>query len=209
MTQRHATRRSNSLIDRTRQAASASLLVRSVLIGTIAIGVTIGGVLAGALVVAPVVARVTQPSAMNEAMRLTSGIGTTMVWAARSMASRSMELASGTLATLPAPVIRFALPGLVVLAVAGVLATLLVRRQRPARSLGATLSADTPISRLTPRTGSRVITNRQQTPRAVEALAASGATTSDIAWKTGLPIDAVRLLLAISAGTRQLQPPAA
>lgn len=36
-----------------------------------------------------------------------------------------------------------------------------------------------------------------KTPRAVEALAAAGAAPAEIAWKTGLPLDAVSMLLEI------------
>jgi hypothetical protein len=37
-----------------------------------------------------------------------------------------------------------------------------------------------------------------KTPRAVQALAAAGAAPTEIAWKTGLPVDAVAMLLQIS-----------
>ena len=37
-----------------------------------------------------------------------------------------------------------------------------------------------------------------RTPRAVAALAAAGANPTEIAWKTGLPVDAVSMLLEIS-----------
>lgn len=37
-----------------------------------------------------------------------------------------------------------------------------------------------------------------KTPRAVQALAASGAAPTEIAWKTGLPVDAVSMLLEIT-----------
>ncbi|MCO4099423.1 MAG: hypothetical protein HEQ38_08495 [Gemmatimonas sp.] len=36
-----------------------------------------------------------------------------------------------------------------------------------------------------------------KTPRAVQALAAAGAAPAEIAWKTGLPLDAVSMLLEI------------
>lgn len=36
-----------------------------------------------------------------------------------------------------------------------------------------------------------------RTPRAVQALAAAGASATEIAWKTGLPLDAVCMLLQI------------
>ncbi|MFN8979567.1 MAG: hypothetical protein ACK5ZZ_13435 [Gemmatimonadaceae bacterium] len=36
-----------------------------------------------------------------------------------------------------------------------------------------------------------------RTPRAVQALAAAGAEPTEIAWKTGLPVDAVSMLLEL------------
>ena len=48
-----------------------------------------------------------------------------------------------------------------------------------------------------------------RTPRAVQALAAAGTAPSEISWRTGLPLDAVALLLAMSTTARQLQPPTA
>ena len=48
-----------------------------------------------------------------------------------------------------------------------------------------------------------------RTPRAVQALAQQGARPTEIAWRTGLPVDAVSLLLAMSTASRQLQPPTA
>lgn len=48
-----------------------------------------------------------------------------------------------------------------------------------------------------------------RTPRAVQALADAGKAPTEIAWRTGLPVDAVALLLAISTASRQLQPPTA
>lgn len=38
-----------------------------------------------------------------------------------------------------------------------------------------------------------------RTPRAVQALAAAGAAPTEIAWKTGLPLDAVSMLLEIGS----------
>lgn len=39
-----------------------------------------------------------------------------------------------------------------------------------------------------------------KTPKAVQALAAAGTTPTEIAWKTGLPLDAVSMLLEINGG---------
>jgi hypothetical protein len=48
-----------------------------------------------------------------------------------------------------------------------------------------------------------------RTPKHVHALAAAGTTLTEIARRTRLPVDAVSLLLSISAAPRQLQPPTA
>jgi hypothetical protein len=48
-----------------------------------------------------------------------------------------------------------------------------------------------------------------RTPKHVQALAAAGTTLTEIARRTRLPVDAVSLLLSISAAPRQLQPPTA
>jgi hypothetical protein len=142
------------------------------------------------------------------------------------MAVKSADLVASTMATLPQPMTRYVLAALGVLAIVAAIAPRLFARRTPIRSLtpaesleagelsgaraafGSTSSA-TFSMKLAPRNSPRVGGKRNQTPRAVEALAASGASASDIAWKTGLPIDAVRLLLSISTGARQLQPPAA
>jgi hypothetical protein len=50
----------------------------------------------------------------------------------------------------------------------------------------------------------------ERTPRAVMALAESGAAPQEIARRTGMPLDAVALCLSMSTmGVRQLQPPTA
>lgn len=71
------------------------------------------------------------------------------------------------------------------------LATFRKRRSRRATLRGANrpATAAAPTIKLTGR-GSK-------TPRAVQALAAAGAAPTEIAWKTGLPLDAVSMLLEI------------
>lgn len=63
--------------------------------------------------------------------------------------------------------------------------TLRQRRQRNARAAAM------------PALGARG-SRTSKTPRAVQALAAAGAQPAEIAWKTGLPVDAVAMLLEIS-----------
>jgi len=92
------------------------------------------------------------------------------------------------------------------LMVGGLLATVAVlalgirmlRRRGPGR---AGRGAATPT--MTQR-GGRV----SKTPRHVQALAAAGDAPAEIAWKTGLPVDAVAMLLNLS-GARQVPPPLA
>lgn len=77
---------------------------------------------------------------------------------------------------------------------AAVLAARLVLRglrNRPTKTTRQARQAPTPTITLRGGKSSR-------TPRAVAALAAAGANPTEIAWKTGLPVDAVSMLLEIS-----------
>ena len=65
------------------------------------------------------------------------------------------------------------------------------RRARPTRSTRKARQAPAPAIVLRG-------TKAARTPRAVAALAAAGAAPIEIAWKTGLPVDAVSMLLEIS-----------
>lgn len=71
------------------------------------------------------------------------------------------------------------------------LATLRKGRSRRATLGGASRAgtATSPTIKLPSRSS--------KTPRAVQALAAAGAAPAEIAWKTGLPLDAVSMLLEI------------
>jgi hypothetical protein len=55
-------------------------------------------------------------------------------------------------------------------------------------------------ARTTPAAAAAIRLNGKtsRTPRAVQALAAAGAAPTEIAWKTGLPVDAVSMLLELS-----------
>ncbi len=75
-----------------------------------------------------------------------------------------------------------------------VLAARLVIRGLRTRPTKTTRQArQTPAPTITLRGG-----KSSRTPRAVAALAAAGADPTEIAWKTGLPVDAVSMLLEIS-----------
>jgi len=65
------------------------------------------------------------------------------------------------------------------------------RRARSTRSALATrpVTGSMPAVKMTGRAA--------RTPRAVQALAAAGAEPTEIAWKTGLPVDAVAMLLEL------------
>ena len=185
-----------------RSAAASSVVVRALLIAALAISVTFGGVVAGALVVAPIVSRVTQ-----------AAIPHFDVSQARALLADTRARAQAIVVALPEPVSRYAVPVLALVSIAGGLVALFARRSHrpspPTLEVSDSLLTTRSSARLTPRSSSRVHSNRSKTPRAVEALAASGASTTDIAWRTGLPIDAVRLLLALSSVSRQLHPPTA
>ena len=64
-------------------------------------------------------------------------------------------------------------------------------RNRPTRTTRQ--ARQTPAPTITLRGG-----KSSRPPRAVAALAAAGANPTEIAWKTGLPVDAVSMLLEIS-----------
>ena len=64
-------------------------------------------------------------------------------------------------------------------------------RNRPTKTTRQARQAPAPTITLRGGKSSR-------TPRAVAALAAAGAAPTEIAWKTGLPVDAVSMLLEIS-----------
>lgn len=188
--------------------SSDSMIVRGLLVGVLAIGVTVGGVMAGALVVAPVVAKATSPQATTQ---FDQTIATAMS-TSRAMLSVARERVMSAAIELPAPAKQYGLPAVAMISIVAALSVLMMRRRTPARSLAPSGFSEIPASgkaRLTPHGSSRPVGKNQRTPRAVEALAASGASTSDIARRTGLPIDAIQLLLAISTGARQLQPPTA
>ena len=191
-----------SVVASVRSAAAASVVVRVLLVTVLAISVTTGGVLAGALVVAPIVSRAAQAT-----------IPHVDVSQARGLLADTRSRVRAIVVELPEPVSRFAVPVLALISIASGLVALFARRsQRPTPPMfevSDSLLTARSSTRLTPRSSSRVHGNRSKTPRAVEALAASGASTTDIAWRTGLPIDAVRLLLALSTVSRQLHPPAA
>jgi hypothetical protein len=78
---------------------------------------------------------------------------------------------------------------------AGIAALMLAARhvihRRPARATRHARQAPAPTIILRGAKAAR-------TPRAVAALAAAGAAPIEIAWKTGLPVDAVSMLLEIS-----------
>ena len=77
---------------------------------------------------------------------------------------------------------------------AAVLATRYAIRHLRARPTRTTRQArQAPAPTITLRGG-----KASRTPRAVAALAAAGAAPTEIAWKTGLPVDAVSMLLEIS-----------
>lgn len=191
-----------AVISPVRTAAASSLLVRALLVSALAIVVTVGGVFAGALIVAPVVSRAAHAELPHFDVAKTAQLLTETRMRARSI-----------VANLPEPLARYAVPVLALISISGGLVALFARRYSratpPMLEVSDSLMVGRNASHLTPRSSPRIHGKHAKTPRAVEALAASGASTTDIAWRTGLPIDAVRLLLSLSNVTRQLHPPTA
>ncbi len=132
------------------------------------------------------------------------------------------------------PARALVVPGMLLVVAAGAAATLVVLRRRDAElmaaptravgggTMGVTLgvtarAAAYPAPKLvkatgtTPsRTASRSASKQgNRRVKAISTLAAAGSSTPDIAKQTGLSIDAVQLMLSITADDRQLQPPAA
>ena len=181
-----------ALTDHVRRAAAASALLRGLLLVMLGAGVTTGGVLAGALVVAPVVAQLSRSGANTQVVLAPSIAAPSLQSSVKATLASARAARASLIASLPTQFTRYAPPILALVSIGGALTAVLTRRDlQPIRAPG------------------RIAPNRHRTPRAVEALAATGASTADIAWRTGLPIDAVQLLLAISSAPRQLQPPTA
>lgn len=205
---------SPSMMDRVRRATNASPVLRGVLWSALAVGVTVGGVLAGALVVAPVVSKASQPEVASKWSQTASVLWSSAVGFAREAGqialTSSRELSHAVASRSPESVGPWIFPGLVLLSVAAGLSLLVARRRASHRTATLSLVPVAASKSAKPRAAARGPNARDaRTPKAVEALAAAGASSSDIARRTGLPIDAVQLLLSISSGSRQVHPPTA
>ena len=184
----------------------------------LAIGVTVGGVAICAMVVAPVVAPIMQP---KQVAIVTPNAGV----AAAPLVSSSVNiarLAQDFVRALPSVAlpnidrVRYVdrIPKIVWLLVAGAAALVVLpligwqlRRRAtavPPTSIHLAMMATAALP------AKLVVGKTSRTPRAVLALAEAGTAPADIARRTGLPLDAVALCLAMSPiGARQLRPPTA
>lgn len=201
-----ASKMSTRIMARARAAYANSLIVRSLMLGAVGIGVTVAGIAAGALIVAPVVATATRIEAPSPIPAAGGSTVATFRTAAASVWARLDAGTANVLARLPEPVARYALPTVAVASITGALLALFL----PSRDAGRQPTPRTAML-LTPARGSAPlgvgrVSAKKRTPSAVEALAASGASAPDIARRTGLPLDAVQLLLTISTGPRQFHP---
>lgn len=171
----------------------SSSLRQGAFLCALAVGVTIGGAAVGSL---DSLATLGSPDALH-------------------------DLADGW-RTLPASMKRLTLPVLFgVVSLVGFVATgISLYRRRPDIKLPSipTLLAETSSSPraakwTTPRStralGRAPGRSASKTPKAVQALADSGTEPTEIAWRTGLSLDAVAMLLSIGSTHRQLQPPTA
>ena len=132
------------------------------------------------------------------------------------------------------PARTLVVPGMLLIVAAGAAATLVVLRRREAELVaaptraagGGTMGVTTGVTARTAaypapklvkasattssRSASRSAAKQgNRRVKAISTMAAAGSSTPDIAKQTGLSIDAVQLMLSITADDRQLQPPAA
>ena len=205
----------------------------------LAIGVPVGGVVIGAMVIAPAVSRVkplvrqmTAPKSVEKASSSAKPV-VAVVAPFKPMASAlelqaivdSAETLARQVAAKPAGVAGMRATGLALLnkatvetsrvptaawiaidisALAMIAGMVLLRRRRqaaPSAALAGGVLAAAPRS---------AASRTSRTPKAVVALAESGASATDIARRTRMPLDAVSMCLSMgSMGGRQLQPPTA
>lgn len=172
-------------------------LKQAAFIVALGVGVTVGGVAAGALVLQPAVAQATQPSVGGGVERAM----TASAAAVHEMTTASRAALTNSVSALPQPYRRLALPMLFgAIAVTGFVVTGLSYYRRHAANRAPTSSNRS-------KAGTKL--NGSRTPKTVQALADSGAEPSEIAWRTGLSLDAVAMLLSIGPTGRQLRPPTA
>ncbi len=180
----------------------------------LASGVTVASVAAGALLIAPAVSKVADTDDGNSSFRAPA-------LSIPNLAMPSLSIRELSLPTIPALTLttltsartqrfvsRFGIPLVVTLVAVLALGRVPSVRQRFART-GRTRAVAYPMMATSARARMRTPARPDRTPRAVEALAASGTAPSEISWRTGLPVDAVAMLLALSTAQRQLQPPSA
>jgi hypothetical protein len=154
---------------------------RLVVVTGLVLAVTVGGVMAGALLVSPLAASKPWVIPTVAGIAIVAVMAMLMVW--------MQPVTSG-------PAVRIASP------------------PSPSRAALSQVSQAKSHSQAMPslsfgRAGFSLGGKADRTPKAVHALAAAGTTLTEIARRTGLPVDAVTLVLAISAASRQLQPPTA
>ncbi len=172
-------------------------LRQAAFIVALGVGVTVGGVAAGALILAPAVAQATQPSAGGGLDRVMTASAT----AVHELTNATRAALTTSVRAMPPRYRRLALPVFFgAIALVGFVGTGISYLRRHSSS-GAAAG--------TSRQKSTTKLNGSRTPKAVQALADSGAEPSEIAWRTGLSLDAVAMLLCIGPTGRQLRPPTA
>lgn len=151
------------------------------------VAITVGGVALGAMVIAPVVSRARPMIArFSEKGSSTSSIASTG-HAISKIYDRGLELAGGVPSQgwLTAAIVAIAIPGV-----------MMVIRRRANRTPVAS-----PTLALIETSAKAVGGKNSRTPRAVVALAESGATPADIARRTRMPLDAVEMCLSMRTAT--------
>ncbi len=162
----------------------------------LALGVTVGGVALGAMVVAPAVAH-----AKPVLQRIAGKNAPAAIAGARANLTRVVSPALRFVAKVPKA--RWIYIDLTAIVLVGGLVSLRRRTSAPATK--------DPIVQLVAAVSAKAISGKSsRTPRAVVALAESGASPADIARRTRMPLDAVAMCLSMgSLEARQLRPPTA
>lgn len=164
--------------------ASMKSLLRVIGMLVAMVGVTGGGMMAGALFTSPIATRLPWLRPAIIAAAVVAAAVTLVLWLKPATAA-----GSATVASTAKPATKPAAKAAQKSAPAFTMPVLsLPSLSLPSLSLGG--KAD-------------------RSPRTVHAMAAAGTAPAEISWRTGMPLDAVSLLLAISSASRQLQPPTA
>ncbi len=174
-------------------------------LAAITLGVMTFGIVAGAAFAAPgellPVARAAGGAMLDASGPVLSSLRTASEQVMTTAAQGASSMRSGNVSPRTMAMVVISMLA-ALFGVAALLLSYRSRRQSPASAMAPNLSAN-----VAPITSSR--RGNHPTPKQVLTLAQQGASLSDIARRTGMPVDAVSVLLAIADPARQLPPTAA